>query len=223
MGFKGMLPITMGVIPFGAVMGTVSSEAQLTFFQTVTMNILVFAGAAQLASVELMTKHAASIVVVVTGLVINLRFLLYSAALSPALQKSSFFVKLAAAYPITDQSYAVMSAHQDKLKTHAESIQFYFGTCACMMLAWHLSVIAGFIFGNFAPSTWALDYAVPLSFVALVIPTLKNQKYVIVAAFSSVVSVMLHPLPYKIGLILTAALAIILATYITRAPVTRRD
>jgi predicted branched-subunit amino acid permease len=216
MGFKEMLPITTGVIPFGAIVGTICSDAQFSFVQTLGMNVLVYAGASQLAADELMTKQAASIVVVVTGLIINLRFLLYSAALSPVVQRSSFLVKLVSAYMLTDQSYAVMSANQDKLPTNKDAIEFYFGASMCMMLVWHTSTVAGYIFGNFAPASLALDFAVPLSFVALVIPTLKNKNFVLVALFSSLASILLHSLPYKTGLIVTSGLAIALAAFLTR-------
>ncbi|MGE3973525.1 MAG: AzlC family ABC transporter permease [Bdellovibrionales bacterium] len=211
-----MLPIITGIIPFGAVMGTVCANAQFSLFETVSMNILVFAGAAQLASVDLMTKHAAIVVIIATGLIINLRFLLYSAALSPTLQRSSLLTKLTCSYFLTDQSYAVMTAHQDKLQNNKETISFYLGTCVCMAIAWHLSVIVGYVFGNFAPTTWALDYAVPLSFMALVVPTLKNKIHLLVALFSSVVSLMLHDMPYKTGLIFTALLAIAVGVLLTR-------
>lgn len=215
-GFVATLPIMPGVIPFGAVMGVVCSEAKLSLFQTVAMNFLAYAGAAQLAAMELMTKHAAGLVVIATALIINLRFLLYSAALSPHLQRSSFFTKFFSAYSVTDQSYAVVSANQSQLTTSPDVVRFYLGTAVCMAMFWHLSVIAGFVFGNFAPASLALDYAVPLSFVALVIPTLKNKTYVVVAAFSSVVAVLLHPLPFRIGLIATALLSISVAAMLTR-------
>jgi len=221
-GFKGMLPITTGVIPFGAVMGTVSAEAGLSFFQTATMNVVVFAGAAQLAAVDLMSKHAASVVVVATGLIINLRFILYSAAMAPLLQKSPFRTKFISAYFLTDQSYAVMLANQDKLETNSGAVQFYLGSCICMMMSWQLSVCAGFAFGNFAPASWALDYAVPLSFVSLVVPTIRNKKYVFVAAFSSFASLVLNPLPFKMGLIVTALLGIALGTFLSRKPVRKK-
>lgn len=216
MGFRDMLPITTGVIPFGAVVGSIYSEAQMTSLQSIGMNILVFAGASQLAAVELMTKHAAALVVIVTGLIINLRFLLYSAAISPIIQKSRFLVKLMAAYLLTDQSYAIMSASENKLPTNTEAVRYYFGTSICMMLVWHLSVTGGFIFGNFAPASWSLEFAVPLSFIALVIPTLKNKNYLYVALFSSIVSVLLYSFPFRIGLILTALIAIALAAYLSR-------
>ncbi len=216
-GFIATLPIVPGVIPFGAVMGVVCSEAKLSLFQTVAMNFLAYAGAAQLAAMDLMTKHAAGLVVIATGLIINIRFLLYSAALSPHLQRSSFFTKFFSAYTVTDQSYAVMSAHQGELNNSSEIVRFYLGTATCMAMFWHLSVVAGYVFGNFAPASLALDYAVPLSFVALVIPTLKNKTYVAVATFSSVVAILLHQLPFRIGLIVTALLSIAVATLLTRS------
>ena len=215
-GFKGMLPIAPGIIPFGAVMGTVSADAQMSFFQTVTMNLFVFAGASQIAAVELMKYQAAIWVVVATGLIINLRFLLYSAALSPVVQQEPFLKKLFSAFCVTDQSYAVMSAEQDKFRSNHEAIEFYIGSCVCMLIVWHSSVMAGYVFGNFAPKSISLDYAIPLSFVALLMPTLKNYKYIVVAIFSSVVSLLLNNLPYRTGLMATALLGIGLAYLLTR-------
>lgn len=216
LGFKKMLPIMTGVVAFGAVMGTVSAEAGLTHAESILMNIFVFAGAAQLAAVDLMTKHVPIFVVVLTGLIINLRMLLYSAAFSPVVQNSGFWTKITSAYFLTDQSYTLMSSYENELRTNADKIEFYFGSCVCMALAWHFSVLAGYLFGNFAPSSWSLDYAVPLSFVVLLIPTLKNKKYVAVAVFSSIASVLLRGLPYNLGLVVSALLAIGLAILLTR-------
>lgn len=210
-----MIPITPGIIPFGAVMGSVSADAGFSFFQTISMNILVFAGASQLAAVELMQKNASIFIILVTGLIINLRFLLYSAAYSPIIQKSNFLVKIMSSYFLTDQSYAVMSAHEEKLKSNEESIAFYFGAAACMALVWQSSVSAGFVFGNFAPKSIALDYAVPLSFIALLAPSLKSKKHIMVAVFSTVTAILLKPMPYNLGLITTACLAIAYATLLT--------
>lgn len=215
-GVRSMLPILTAVIPFGAVMGTVCAEAKLNVFQTVFMNVLIFAGASQLAAIELMTKDTASLVVITTGVIINLRFLLYSAAMSPVVQHSRLLTKMASAYALTDQNYAVMSAHKHRLHTREETIIFYFGASSVMLLGWHSSVIAGYAFGNFAPASWALDYAVPLSFVALVVPTLKNLKYVLVAFFSGTCALALNIMPYRLGLIASALLAIGLAAVLTR-------
>ena len=216
MGFRAVLPIISGIIPFGAVMGSAFAEAGIPFWQAILMNTVVYAGAAQLATVNLMSLNAAVLVVVTTGLIINLRFLLYSAAMSPYLKNSRPLIKFLSAFTLTDQSYAAMTAEQDKFRTDSDAVNFYLGTATCMILTWHASVIAGYIFGNFAPASWSLDYAVPLSFVALLVPTLKNRKYVAVAIFSSVTSLLFHEMPLKTGLILTALLSIGLAALLIR-------
>lgn len=210
-GFRAVLPIISGIVPFGAVMGSAFAEAKLGFWQALLMNTTVYAGAAQLATVDLMKMNAAVIVVVVTGLIINLRFLLYSAAMSPYLTDAKPIVKFLCAFTLTDQSYATMTANQDKFQSNEEAIQFYLGTAASMMLTWHGSVIAGFVFGNFAPVALSLDYAIPLSFVALLIPTLKSKSHMIVAVFSASASVLFYQLPLKTGLMVTALFSISLA------------
>lgn len=215
LGAKAMLPITMGVIPFAAVIGGICSDAQVGLVGTMTTNLLVYAGASQLAATELMVQRAAILVVVASGLMINLRFLLYSAAMAPIVRNASLFTKALTAYMLTDQAYAAMSAHQDQLKTDSETLEFYFGASLVMSIVWHSAVFGGFIFGNFAPPSWSLDYAVPLSFVALVIPTIKNRTYLAVVLFSSVVSLLLNPLPYRLSLVVTAVLGISLGAWIS--------
>lgn len=215
-GIIKFFPIATGVIPFGAVMGSVSANAGLTVSQSTVMNFLVFGGASQLASVDLMKNHAPLLVVVITGLVINLRFILYSAAIVPVFKNSKTAVKLLAAHSLTDQSYTLMTANEDKLKSSSEKISFFFGTCLCMWIVWQSSVLLGYLFGNFAPTRLSLDYAVPLSFIALVLPTLKNKKYVFIALFSFLTSLLLQDLPLRMGLIVTAAISMMLASFLTR-------
>jgi predicted branched-subunit amino acid permease len=215
-GFIKILPIMTGVVPFGAVVGSAAADAGLNVSQTMLFNIFVFAGASQLAAIDLMTKGGTIVVVVLTGLIINLRFLLYSAAISPVLSGAGFWAKIFGAYFLTDQSYAVMTAHETHFKKSGDAIQFYFGSCTCMALTWHLAVLGGSLFGNFAPRNWALDYAVPLSFVVLVIPTLKNRKYILVAICSALSGILLYRLPLNLGLIASAVISISLAVLLSR-------
>ena len=210
-GFRAVLPIISGIIPFGAVMGSAFANAELSFVQAMLMNMTVYAGAAQLATVDLMKVNAAIFVVVITGLIINLRFLLYSAAMSPYLHEASRLTKFLCAFTLTDQSYATMTANQESFKTNADAIQFYLGSAACMMLTWHSAVIAGFVFGNFAPASLSLDFAIPLSFIALLVPTLKTKKHMTVALFSSVLSLFFYNFPLKTGRMRTALISIGLA------------
>ncbi len=214
MGFRSILPIISGILPFGAVMGSAFADAKLSFWQAMLMNTTVYAGAAQLATVDLMKVKAGFFVVVITGLIINLRFLLYSAAMSPYLKDSSPLVKFLCAFTLTDQSYATMTANHHKFQTNQDAVQFYLGSALCMLMAWDCAVIAGYSFGNFAPQSLNLDFAIPLSFVGLLIPTLKTRSHMKVAAFSSVLSVFLFRIPFRTGLMLTALISILLAWYL---------
>lgn len=214
-GFKAMLPIVTGVIPFGLVMGTVSSATNLTFLQCLGMNVFVFAGAAQLASVDLMGQQAAILVVLATGLIINLRMMLYSAALSGILKDSNFLTKALVSYCVTDQSYAVLVANENKLDSNKDRVQFYLGSSLCMVLAWQIAVVAGFFFGNFAPPSISLEFAVPLSFVCLTLPTIKNNKYLVVTVTSSILSIVLKELPFNLGLLTSALIAIAIGAFLS--------
>lgn len=210
-GFRSILPIISGIIPFGVVMGSAFAEAKLEFWQAALMDTVVYAGAAQLASVDLMKINAAVFVVVGTGLVINLRFLLYSAAMAPYLRHSSWWTKCFAAFTLTDQSYAALTANQEKLPTDQAVVEFYVGSATCMLLTWHLAVLAGYVFGNFAPMSWSLDYAIPLSFVALLMPTLKTRQHVMIALLSAGLSLAFYGLPLKTGIMATALMSMLVA------------
>ncbi len=136
--------------------------------------------------------------------------------MAPTLRRAPWWTKLLCAHSLTDQSYAITSAHSEKGYRDADTIQLYFGASVCMFLFWQLGVSLGYAFGDIAPAHWALDYAVPLSFVALVIPTLRNRKYVTVAVFSGLLSLILYNLPYRLGLIATALPSMLLAAWLTR-------
>lgn len=211
-----MLPITSGILPFGLVMGTVYHHAKVTLVQAAGMNVSVFGGAAQLAVIDLMLYKTSILIIIITGLIINLRFMLYSADFAPYIQNSSFWVRIFCTFHLTDQTYAVLKANESHFKTSVEAVQFFMGSCVCMLIAWHGSVLVGFVFGNFLPQNLSLDYAIPLSFVALAMPTMKNKKYIIVAILAATLAVILKPLPYNLGLLIATFISLSFATYLTR-------
>jgi predicted branched-subunit amino acid permease len=214
-GLISMGPVIPGIIPFGMIMGTVASEAGLSMPQTMGMNVVVFAGASQLATIELLTKDAPSIVIILTGLIINLRFLLYSAASSTYLKESNLFVKVVGAYSLTDQSYAVSSANDRFLISRESKVFFTLGAALCMTIFWHLFVLSGFYFGNIIPKSLSLDFAVPLSFMALTIPSLVTRTHLLVGIISISMSILLKDLPFNLGLICTAGFCIFIADRLT--------
>jgi predicted branched-subunit amino acid permease len=207
-GVVAMLPIIPGVIPFGLIMGSVSANTGLSYLQTISLNIFVFAGASQLTTIDLFLKDTSSILIVITGLIINMRFLLYSASSSSVLKGESFLTKFVNGYLLTDQSYAVTETYKDTLNTKSEKIRFMFGTALTMALSWHIFVSLGYFIGNVVPKSLSLDFAVPLSFLALTIPGLKTKGQKIIALLSSLLSILFYSVPFNLGLLITVAICL---------------
>lgn len=212
-GIVAMLPIIPGVIPFGLIMGSVAASSGLNYPQTISLNVFVFAGAAQLTTIDLFLKDTSSILIIITGLIINLRFLLYSAASSKVLRNESTLLKFIQGYLLTDQSYAVTESHKDKLTTRREKVNFMLGTALTMAISWHICVSAGFFIGNIVPPELSLDFAVPLSFLALTIPTLKSLGHRLIALCSSFLSVVFYTVPFNLGLLITVIICLCLAYF----------
>lgn len=216
LGAKRLMPIAAGVIPFGLIMGTVASEAGLSLFETVALNTFVYAGASQLAAIELMNQNTPLFVVVLTGLVINLRFLMYSTAMAPLVVGVSPLKKIGLAYVITDQSYAVSLEAFERYSRPQDKLIFYLGASSLMTFVWQVSTIVGAIFGNIAPDSLSLDFAVPLAFASIIIPGLKSKPLVLVALVSSVASILFYKIPFNLGLIMSASLALFVGYWLNQ-------
>ena len=213
-GAKRLMPIAPGILPFGLIMGAVASSAGLSTFETMGMNILVFAGASQLAAIELMNKNTPTFIVVLTGVIINLRFIMYSTSFAPLVTKYDPLRKLGLAYLLTDQSFAVTINEFEHLNGKREKVIFYFGAAAITAIIWNCSVLMGSLFGNIAPEELSLDFIIPLAFMSLVVPSLRNKKLCIVALVSFIASLIFHSLPFNLGLVASALCGISVGYYL---------
>lgn len=109
-GVQGMIPIMAGVAPFGFIYGAAAANAGIDLLGASAMSILVFAGAAQLVAIQLLTEHAPIFIISMTGIIINLRFMMYSASIAPHLKSASILNKIIMSYVLTDQNYAISIA-----------------------------------------------------------------------------------------------------------------
>ena len=110
-GARGVLPILLGVVPFGMICSVAAVSVGLTPFEAIGMNFIVFAGASQLVVLQLMGEGAIWLVMVLTAWVINLRFTMYSAALAPYLQKEPLHRKIPFAFILSDQAFGVTMSY----------------------------------------------------------------------------------------------------------------
>lgn len=212
-GVRSILPITLGVIPFGVIAGVAAIEAGLATGQAIALSPIVFAGAAQLATVDLMARDAAPVVIVLTALVINARFAMYSASLAPSLRGIGSIRKGLAAYLLTDQAFAVSIIHFDQTRTDLDvRIAFYFGAAAPLWVIWQTSTVIGVVIGSGVPPGWSLDFAIPLVFMALLFPAIRDRGTRTAAAVAGLAAVALVGLPLNLGLLAASALGITAGT-----------
>lgn len=204
-GVRAVSPILIGVIPFGVIAGLSAVDAGITTPQEIGLSTIVFAGAAQLAAIELIGGDAAVPVIIATMLVINSRHLMYSAALAPHFKELRPASKVIAPYLLTDQAFAVSILHfeNDRLSP-TDKLRFYLGAGLGLWLVWQVSTLSGVALGTELPDGLSLDFAIPLVFIALVVPALRDSPAVTTAVVAAFIAVAAAPLPYNTALWLAA-------------------
>ncbi|ERG98515.1 MAG: putative branched-chain amino acid permease (azaleucine resistance) [Haloquadratum sp. J07HQX50] len=203
-GIRDVSPILLGIIPFGLVSGVAAIEAGLTPVQAMGLSVFVFAGTSQLAVIDLLAQNAALSVTLLTGVVINLRMLMYSASIAPSLQSIHGYWKAISAYILTDQSYALAVArYADSDLTAYERLQYYFIVALALWIVWQITTIIGILVGAQVPDAWGLGFAVPLVFLAILVPAITSQPKLAAAIVGGTVAVggEVLSLPYNLGLI----------------------
>ncbi len=201
LGAGSIVPILLGVVPFGLIAGLAATRAGLGLAEASGFSVVVFAGAAQLAALDLLGSGAPLAVVVATALVINLRFAMYSASLAPHLAGASLPRRLVAAYVMTDQSYAVSIVRfaRDEMDGPAR-LAFYLGTATPMWLTWQVCTVVGAVAGGVVPPGLPLGFAVALAFLSLLLPAVTDRPTLAAAATAAVVAVLAVGLPAGTGL-----------------------
>ncbi len=212
-GFKAELPILLGVIPFGMIYGVLALGAGLSAGAAQAMSSIVFAGSAQFIGAQLFRLGTPGVIVVLTTFVVNLRHMLYSASVAPHLRHLEPKWKWLLAYLLTDEAYAVVITHYNRtpdLPASASNGHWYFlGAGLALWSAWQASTAAGIALGAQIPASWALDFTLALTFIALVVPTLKDRSSAAAALSAGTVAVLAAGWPYKLGLMVAAMSGIV--------------
>jgi len=217
-GVRDGSPFILVVAPFGLLFGAVAIEAGLDLLQTMAMTILVIAGAAQFAAVQLLADGAPVFVAVLTGLAVNLRMAMYSASLAPHLGKARPWHRILAAYFMVDQTYAVSVAKFEGTPdmTMGEKTAYYFGVVTPICPMWYGFTLLGALIGTSIPPEYALDFAIPVTFISLVAPSLRSLPHLAAAIISVIVALSLSWLPYNLWLMIAAVLAMITGAQIEK-------
>ena len=199
-GVRAALPSILGLIPFGLVAGIAAVNAGLSPLQAVGLSAVVFAGAAQLAAIDLLARDASLAVVVVTAIVINLRMAMYSASIAPYFESFRRRWGLACSYLLTDVSYALSIAEfTDDQGTDRR--WYYLGVAGAIWAVWQLTTVAGALLGTGIPESWGVSFAVPLVFLALLVGDVSDRPRLVAALVGGSVAVVGAGWPLNLGLL----------------------
>lgn len=211
-GVRAEVPLLIGVFPFGMIYGALALNAGLSNAAAQMMSSIVFAGSAQFITAQLVSESAPAFVIVVTIAVVNLRHMLYSASLAPYLKDLSLKWKVMLSYFLTDEAYApsILNYEKEGLQTHKH--WFLLGAGFSLWFIWQVSTAIGIFLGAAIPENWSLDFALPLTFIAMVVPVLKKQPMIAAALSAGITALLAYSLPFKLGLILAALVGIAVGT-----------
>jgi 4-azaleucine resistance transporter AzlC len=215
-GVRAELPILLGVLPFGLIYGVLAiTQAHLPADVAQAMSAIVFAGSSQFVGQQLMAAGTPGVVIVVTTFIVNLRHALYSASVAPFVKPLRARWKVLLAYLLTDEAYAVTITHYEQTEVPVvHKHWFYFGAGLALWSTWQASTAVGIFFGAQVPDSWGLDFTLALTFIALVVPRLKDRASTGAALAASVVAIIGSVLPYKLGLMAAALSGIIVGMII---------
>ena len=208
-GLKAELPLLLGVFPFGMIYGVLALEAGIPASAAQAMSAIVFAGSSQFVTTQLVGNGTPALVMVLTIFIVNLRHALYSASIAPYISKLSAGWKALLAYLLTDEAYAIAIIQYDQIGTKPASHWFFLGAGLALWSTWQVSTVVGLLVGAVIPAAWSLDFTLSLTFIALVMPLMKDKPNLGAALAAGIVAVLGIGLPYKLGLVAAALVGIL--------------
>ncbi|MBU3000525.1 AzlC family ABC transporter permease [Roseovarius nubinhibens] len=203
-GFGAGAPFVLILVPFSTLFGVVATEAGLSVLEALTMSLVVVAGAAQFTAVQLMSEQVPVFIVILAALTVNLRMAMYSASLTPHLGAAPVGLRALVAYFTVDQTYACSVAAYEANPDWQlrQKLAYFFGVATPILPAWLGFTLVGSLVGATIPESWALDFAIPITFIALVAPILRTRAHRVAALVAIAMSLALAWMPYSLGVII---------------------
>ena len=211
-GVRDVAPMMVGVAPFGMITGVSAAAVGVAPPEALGMSALVFAGASQLAGLALLGQGASWWVILLTTFMINLRMAMYSASIAPWLIRLRPLTRLGLAYLMTDQAYAFSILRYGREDDAFPRRDYYLGVALPLWALWMAATAAGVLLGAQIPPAWQLDFAIPLTFLAMLAPAVVDRPSFIAAITGGGLALLLQGLPYNLGLIIGACVGIAAGT-----------
>lgn len=210
-GLRAGLPFTIVIVPFAMLFGVLATEAGLDILQTMAMTSLVIAGASQFTALQLMQDQAPVLIVLATSLAVNMRMAMYSASMATHIGKAPLWQRALVAYLLVDQTYgiSIQRFQEGTALNWRGKLAFFIGTATPIIPLWYGFTWVGAVAGAAIPPEYALDFAIPITFIALIAPQLKSLAHLTAALVSVTGALLLVWVPYNLGLMIAALLAML--------------
>ena len=209
-GIRDELPILLGTIPFGLIYGVSARSFGLPGALVQAMSVIIFAGSAQFVVIQLLNASVPAGIILLTACIINLRHALYSASVAPYLRQRGLIWRLLLPYLLTDEAYAVAILHYQQPNKSAPKHWYFLGAGLILWVTWQIGTAVGLLLGAHIPASWSLDFTLPLTFIAIVIPALKKRADAIAAGAAGLVAVLAARLPFNTSLLVATFIGITL-------------
>ena len=205
-GIIDVSPLMIPVVPFGLIFGVLSIDIGFSPIETMGMSLIVFGGASQIVLLQLFSGGASSLVIISSVGAVNSRHLLYGAVVSEHLSDLKLIWKILISYFLIDQAFAVSNDYLKKNKNKNNYFHLVGGGATCWVI-WQSTTFLGIILGSAIPKELGLSFAVPLTFLALLVNDFRKLINVIVIITSGLVATFgYNYIPFK-AYVIVAALA----------------
>ena len=215
-GALASAPLLVGIVPWGVVAGVAMVSAGLTKTQAVAMSLLVFAGSAQLAVLPLLIAKAPLWLMYATALVVNLRYVIYSAVLAPHFEHLSRPWRALLSYITVDGIFALFVGKYAPDDAKPRKHWFFLGGSLVMWAGWQIASWVGIFAGALIPHSWSLEFAATLALIAVLVPLLFDRAVVFGALAAGAVALAAAKWPLNTGLLAAIAAGVVVGLAVAR-------
>ncbi len=205
-GVRASLPVLLGVVPFAVITGVAMVASGIPPFAAVLMSLAVFAGASMVASAQLLASGTPALLIILTTIFINLRFMMYGASLRQHFAGLPLRWRLLVGYLNADNVYGLCIARFADHPHDRSKLEYFLGAGIPIWIFWQAGVLAGVAIGAGVPASWKLEFAAPLAFISMSVPLLRDRAMVAAALAAGITVVAAHELPLRLS-VMAAALA----------------
>ena len=215
-GIVDVSPLMIPVVPFGLIFGVLAIDIGFTPLETMGMSLIVFGGASQIVLLQLFSGGASSLVIISSVGAVNSRHLLYGAVVSEYLSDLKLIWKIIISYFLIDQAFAISNEYLKKNKERNRYFHLVGGGATCWVI-WQSTTLLGIILGASIPEKLGLSFAVPLTFLALLVNDFRKFINVIVIIISGTVATLgYNYIPFKAYIIVAALAELLTAMILTK-------